>query len=260
MPLLMQRVNDNHFITLSMKRAIKPTWPLPQASMYEIACESLGISPNFKRTFWNHYLFFQSREKKASSEELLLHETIDPLCSPILATDSSFNAEELSHPRLLDYNASNSPATTFYAWPYSLHYFQQHVFQTLEDEQDIGAIYSLLGRQPTPSTLTEFDLMTDSSMSDHDTHHIPLSKTQWKISRMAEFIQETLLLRNNVLLPEILNGYPAIRFFFQTFYALTLVFLVCLSIVCLYLAFTDNTTNVDHYYIFAKHLTVDFIV
>lgn len=63
MPLLMQRVNDNHFITLSMKRAIKPTWPLPQPSLYESACESLAISPNFKRTFWNHYLFFQSREK-----------------------------------------------------------------------------------------------------------------------------------------------------------------------------------------------------
>ena len=76
MPLLMQRVNDNHFITLSMKRAIKPTWSLPQASMYESACESLGISPNFKRTFWNHYLFFQSREKKPGKITLNNYESL----------------------------------------------------------------------------------------------------------------------------------------------------------------------------------------
>ncbi|KAI8349459.1 hypothetical protein EDC96DRAFT_547112 [Choanephora cucurbitarum] len=28
MPLLMKKANDNHFITLSMKRGIKPTWTL----------------------------------------------------------------------------------------------------------------------------------------------------------------------------------------------------------------------------------------
>ncbi|OBZ83658.1 hypothetical protein A0J61_08291 [Choanephora cucurbitarum] len=195
-----------------------------------------------------------------SSEELLLHETIDPLCSPVLATGLGFNVEELSNPRSLNYNAPNSPATTFYAWPYSLHYFQQHVFQPLEDEQDTGIIYSFLGRHKTPSTPVEFDIMTDSSMSDEDTHPIPLIKTRWKISRIFGFIQETLLLRNNVILPEILNDYPAIRFFFQTCYALILVFLVCSGIVCFYLASTDNKTSVDHYYIFAKHLTVDFIV
>lgn len=65
-PLIIQHVNGNHWITLSMRRARKMTWPLP-SPVRERVYDSLGVKNTYiKSSHWNRYLIF--KESKKSKE------------------------------------------------------------------------------------------------------------------------------------------------------------------------------------------------
>lgn len=61
-PLILQFVNNCHWITLSLKRSRKISYPLPD-NMYDYACNSMKRNTNIKSTAWNHYLTFLPRQK-----------------------------------------------------------------------------------------------------------------------------------------------------------------------------------------------------
>lgn len=62
-PLLLQRVDQNHWVTLIMRKAIKMTWPLPMLSMYQEACKSMGLEANFKKSPWNKIMIFAAQDQ-----------------------------------------------------------------------------------------------------------------------------------------------------------------------------------------------------
>lgn len=61
-PLILHRVDNCHWITLSLKKSI--TFILPMTcNMYASACVSMKKHENIKRSVWNQHLTFQTREK-----------------------------------------------------------------------------------------------------------------------------------------------------------------------------------------------------
>ena len=70
-PLLLQRVNQNHWVTLGLRRSKKLPCPLPDHS-YEFATKDLKKVANIKKTVWNYYLVFAQQLPKDSGMFVLI--------------------------------------------------------------------------------------------------------------------------------------------------------------------------------------------
>jgi hypothetical protein len=72
-PLVLHRVHECHWITLSLKKSI--TFILPMTcNMYQSACSSMNRHASIKRSAWNQHLTFRTREKtQGTVMQLYIH-------------------------------------------------------------------------------------------------------------------------------------------------------------------------------------------
>ena len=63
MPIILQNIGDNHWITFKIKRSIKMLWPRPHSRFWEYATTKMGKALTFKRSLWYATLNFLPKFK-----------------------------------------------------------------------------------------------------------------------------------------------------------------------------------------------------